>query len=127
MPGGPFGAGDRRKPAGAPFNRGNERIGKDCTMTRTLIAAALLAACFAAPALAEGERMTREQWQQLSPEEKEARKQAARERWQAMSPAEKQAAKARRREHFDNLPPEEQERIKQRIAERRAAKQPQQQ
>lgn len=93
-------------------------------MKRNLImAAAVLAALFAAPALPEGERMTREQWQQLSPDEKAARKQAARERWQAMSPAEKQAAKARRRERFDSLPPEEQERIKQRIAERRAAKQ----
>jgi len=92
-------------------------------MTRTLITAALLAACLAAPAFAESEPMTREQWQQLSPEEKAARRQAARERWQAMSPAEKQAAKARMREQYDSLPPEEQERIKQRMAERRAAKQ----
>jgi len=87
-----------------------------------IIAAAVLATCFAAPALAVGDRMTREQWQQLSPEEKEVRKKAARERWQGMSPAEKQEAKGRRRERFDSLPPEEQERIKQRIAERRAAK-----
>jgi hypothetical protein len=92
-------------------------------MTRNSIAAALLAVSLAGPAFAEDKPMTREQWQQLSPEEKEARKKAARERWQAMSPAEKQAAKERRREQFNSLPPEEQERIKQRIAERRAAKQ----
>lgn len=87
------------------------------------MAAALLAVALAAPAFAQDKPMTREQWQQLSPEEKEARKKAARERWQAMTPAEKQAAKARSRERFESLPPEEQERIKQRMAEKRAAKQ----
>ncbi len=93
-------------------------------MTRnSIIAGALLAAALGAPAFAADKPLTREQWQQLSPEEREARRKAARERWQGMSPAEKQAAKARRRERFDSLPPEEQERIKQRIAERRAAKQ----
>ena len=93
-------------------------------MTRnSILAAALLAAALGSPAFAGDQPMTREQWQQLSPEEQEARRTAARERWQAMSPAEKQAAKAQMRERFASLPPEEQERIKQRIAERRAAKQ----
>jgi len=92
-------------------------------MKRTLIAAAaLIAAALAGPASAQGERLTREQWQQLSPAEKEARKQAARERRKSMSPAEKEAAKAKMRERYDTLPPEEQERVKQRTAERRAAK-----
>lgn len=93
-------------------------------MTRNvIIAAAVLVACFAAPAFAQGQGMTREQWQQLSPEEQQAHKQAARERWQAMSPAEKQAARARMRDWFNSLLPEEQQRIKQRIAERRAGQQ----
>lgn len=93
-------------------------------MTRnSTIAGALLAVALAASAFAQDKPLTREQWQQLSPEDKGARKKAARERWQAMTPAEKQAAKDRRRERFESLPPEEQERIKQRIAERRAAKQ----
>lgn len=92
-------------------------------MTRNSIAAVLLAVSFAGPAFAEDKPMSREQWQQLSPEEQDARRKAARERWQAMSPAEKQAAKTRMRERFESLPPEEQERIRQRMAERRAAKQ----
>jgi hypothetical protein len=76
-----LGAGHRRKSAAAPFYRGNERIDKDHTMKRNwIMAAALLAASFAAPALAEAEPMAREQWQQLSPEEQERIKQRMAER-----------------------------------------------
>ncbi len=68
-------------------------------MKRILIAAAaIVAAALAGPASAESERLSREQWQQLSQAEKAARKQAARERWKSMSPAEKEAAKAKMRE-----------------------------
>lgn len=95
-------------------------------MKRTLIAALALAALTVAGATTSQEqRMTREQWQQMSPEEREAARTKARDRWQAMSPDEQAAAKARMRERYENLPPERQAEVRQRMQERRAAKQSQ--
>lgn len=87
------------------------------------IALAAVLACGTGLAAAEEPRITREQWQQMSPDQKAAAKAKARERWESMTPDERAAAKAKARERYESLPPEQQEAVKQRLAERRAAKQ----
>lgn len=92
-------------------------------MKRVVIAALSMAAIALATGAAAQERMTREQWQQLSPGQRDAAKARAQERWQSMSPDEQAAAKARMRERYESLPPERQAEVRREMQERRAAKQ----
>jgi hypothetical protein len=91
-------------------------------MKRIVTALLATAALAGTGAVVAQERMTREQWQQLSAEQREAARVQARERLQSMSPQEQAAAKQRMRERYENLSPEQQAEVRQRMQERRAAR-----
>jgi hypothetical protein len=91
-------------------------------MKRLVIATLSMAALTLASGAPAQERMTREQWQQLSPEEREASKARAQARWQSMTPDEQAAAKDRMRERYESLPPERQAELRRELQDRRAAK-----
>jgi hypothetical protein len=91
-------------------------------MKRIVTALLAMTALAGAGAVAAQERMTREQWQQLSPEQREAARAQARDHWQSMSPDEQAAAKQRMRERYETLSPEQQAQVRQRMQERRAAR-----
>jgi Spy/CpxP family protein refolding chaperone len=73
---------------------------------------ALGLALMLAPALAAAQSAASEDGQRPSPEQR-------RERWQNMSPEERATRREAARERFRNLPPEQQEKIRERIRQRR--------
>jgi hypothetical protein len=117
----------RRKPPpprveGAQDDATDRITDRSPDMKRIVTALLAMAALAGTGTVAAQERMTREQWQQLSPEQREAARAQARERFQSMSPEEQAAAKQRMRERYETLSPEQQAQVRQRMQERRAAR-----
>lgn len=61
-----------------------------------------------------------QQWQALSPEERQAKRQALQQQFQNMSPEQKEAFKAEKKAQFQSLTPEQKQTFRNRFAARRA-------